>query len=287
MLSLILFFSCIVSTLCKAQTFGSISGTITDSSGAIVVGAKVTILNTMTGISRAVPSNSAGIYSFPTLQPGSYRLTVESSGFETEVRENVTVNALSPVSMSFQMRAGGVQQVIEVTGEAPEIDRETAALGTTLDTREVGDLPINGRDYARFSLLVPGAVARSNYIADLSFDGLHTVHNQFAIDGVDASRVDQPYMANGYERGARLLTGSLDTISEFRVQSSGYQAEYGRAAGSSVNIVTKSGSNKLHGEVYDYLRNDALDSSNFFATQKPEFRYNDFGGNLSGPIRHN
>ncbi len=93
-------------------------------------------------------------------------------------------------------------------------------------------------------------------------------------------------MANGYERGARLLTGSLDTISEFRVETSGYQAEYGRAAGSMINIVTKSGGNQLHGSVYDYLRNDAFDASNFFATRKPEFRFNDFGGNLGGPIRH-
>ena len=273
--------------LLQAQTFGSISGTVTDSSGAIIVGAKVTLQNTANGTSRTVPSNSSGLFSFPTVEPGKYRLSIESPGFRTEVRENLTINALVPISLNFKMQAGTVNQVVEVKGGTPEIDKESSALGTTLDTREVSNLPINGRDYARFSLLVPGAVARSNYIADLSFDGLHTVHNQFSIDGVDASRVDQPYMANGYERGARLLTGSLDTISEFRVQTSGYQAEYGRAAGSSVNIVTKSGGNSLHGEMYDYLRNDALDASNFFATEKPEFRYDDFGANLSGPIRRN
>jgi hypothetical protein len=286
--TLVIVFSClcVISQLCKAQTFGSISGTVTDSTGAVLIGAKVTILSNSTGITRVVESNSAGIYSFPTLQPGTYQLTVEALGFETEVKQGITVNAAVPVSASFQMHAGSIQQVVQVTEETSAIDKETAALGTTMDTREVGNLPINGRDYARFSLLVPGAVARSNYIADLSFDGLHTVHNQFSIDGVDASRVDQPYMANGYERGARLLTGSLDTIAEFRVQSSGYEAEYGRAAGSSVNIITKSGTSKLHGTVYDYLRNDALDASNFFATEKPEFRYNDFGGNINGPILH-
>jgi len=281
---LVIFSACLC---CEAQTFGSVSGVITDSSGAIIVGAEITILNTTTGGTRRVPSNSAGRYSFPTLQPGSYRLTAESAGFETELYESVAINALVPATINFQMRVGGLKEVLEVKGGAGEIDKETAALGTTLDTREIRDLPINGRDYARFSLLVPGAVARSNFIADLSFDGLHSVHNQFSIDGVDASRVDQPYMANGFERGARLLTGSLDTISEFRVQTSGYQAQYGRAAGSSINIVTKSGTNNLHGEVYDYLRNDALDASNFFATVKPEFRYNDFGGNLNAPISQN
>ncbi len=277
---------CIFSPLGRAQTFGSVNGTVTDPSGALIVGANVTALNIANGTSRSVPSNSSGLFSFPTLEPGKYRVTVEAAGFRTEVREDVTVNALVPVSMTFRMQAGTVSQVVEVKGGVQEINKESSELGTTLDTREVGNLPINGRDYARFSLLVPGAVARSNYIADLSFDGLHTVHNQFSIDGVDASRVDQPYMANGYERGARLLTGSLDTIAEFRVQTSGYQAEYGRAAGSSINIVTKSGGNQLHGEVYDYLRNDAVDASNFFATEKPEFRYNDFGANLNGPIRH-
>lgn len=131
-------------------------------------------------------------------------------------------------------------------------------------------------------------MARSNYIADLSFNGLHTVHNQFAIDGIDATRVDQPYMSNGFERGARLLTGSLDTIAEFRVQTSNYRAEYGRAAGSYVNIATKSGTNAYHGDLYDYLRNNFFDARNFFNTKpapQAEYRFNDFGGNIGGPIK--
>src|SRR5579862_10043079 len=196
------------------------------------------------------------------------------------------LSVATTVTLNSMLTVGSVKQAVVVTSKAPIIDKADASTGTVLDNQEVSELPINGRDYARFSLLTPGAIFRSNYIADLTFNGLHSVHNQFSIDGVDASRVDQPYMANGYERGARLLTGSLDTIAEFRVQTSGYQAEYGRAAGSSINIVTKSGGNHLHGEIYDYLRNDALDASNFFATQKPEFRYNDFGGNLDGPILH-
>lgn len=132
----------------RAQTFGSITGTVVDPSGAILVGAKVTVQNNTNGVSRTALTNSAGIYSFQSLQPGVYRITVESSGFETEAQENVTVNAMVPVSLSFRMKTGRVQEVIEVSGVAPEIDKETSALGTTLDTREVGDLPINGRDYA-------------------------------------------------------------------------------------------------------------------------------------------
>ena len=149
------------------------------------------------------------------------------------------------------------------------------------------NLPINGRDFARFAFQAPGAVARSSYIADMSFNGQHSVHNQFAIDGVDATRVDQPYMSSGFERGARLLTGSQETIAEFRVQTSDYQAQYGRAAGSFVNVASKSGTNQIHGTLFDYFRNNFLDSRNFFNAKpdpQAQFRYHDFGANLGGPI---
>jgi len=269
-----------------AQTYGGVSGTIQDSSRAVIQAAKVTAVNVNTGSRTTAIANSEGFYTFPNLPVGIYRISAESAGFTTEVQNDVSVNVATPLRLDFTLTPGNVSQSVEVKSQALAIDTTSAALGNTMDTRQIDNLPINGRDYARFSLLTPGAVARSNYIADLSFDGLHSVHNQFSIDGIDASRVDQPYMANGYERGARLLTGSLETVAEFKVQTSGYQAQYGRAAGSEVNIVTKSGSNKIHGELYDYFRNDALDAQNFFATSKPEFRFNDFGANIAGPIRH-
>jgi Carboxypeptidase regulatory-like domain len=269
-----------------AQTYGGVSGTVHDPSKAVIGSAKVTAVDISTGATSVAIANAEGFYTFPNLPVGIYRITAENAGFNTEVQNQVMVNVASALRLDFTLAPGSVKQTVEVESQALAIDTTTAALGNTMDTRQLSDLPINGRDYGRFSLLTPGAVARSNYIADLSFDGLHSVHNQFSIDGIDASRVDQPYMANGYERGARLLTGSMETVAEFKVQTSAYQAQYGRAAGSEVNIVTKSGSNKIHGEVYDFFRNDALDSSNYFATTKPEFRYNDFGANLAGPVRH-
>lgn len=268
---------------------GSISGTVRDSSTshAVLVGATVTAKNTATGVAQTTSSNSVGRYVFPNLQVGTYDLTVEFSEFKKSVHSHVIVDVASAVLLDVSMTPGEVTQEVEVKAETPLIEKSNATLGGITDGRQLQELPINGRDYARFSLLVPGAVARSSYISDLSFDGMHTVHNQYSIDGVDASRVDQPYMANGYERGARLLTGSMESISEFKVQTSGYQAEYGRAAGSLINIVTKSGTNSYHGEFYDYFRNDALDAKNYFVTDKPEFRYNDFGTNLGGPILRN
>ncbi len=283
-LSLAFFVVCSATHL-SAQAFSGLSGTVTDSSKSVINGAKVTAKNNATGAERDTTSNSSGFYSFPSLEAGVYTVHVESPGFQSQVIPEVTLKAASSAGIDFTLAVGNTAETVDVQASLTELDTTNSAIGETIGEQQIQELPINGRDYARLSLLTPGAVARSRYISDISFDGLHTVHNQYSIDGVDASRVDQPYMANGYERGSRLLTGSLETIQEFRAQTSGYQAEYGRAAGSLVNIVTKSGSNKYHGEVYDFFRNEALDSSNYFArTTKPRFRYNDFGGNFTGPI---
>src|SRR5579862_2184852 len=270
----------------QAQTSGQISGQVLDASRAAIADSVITATNQATGETRKISTDSQGHYTLTNLPIGTYDVVAEHSGFQRQVQKNVVLNVASTVELNIVMSVGAVTQEVVVTAQAPTVDKSGPTTGTTMETQQIADLPINGRDYARFSLLTPGAVLRSNFISDLSFNGLHTVHNQFSIDGIDASRVDQPYMANGFERGARLLTGSLDTIEEFNVQTSDYGAEYGRSAGSYINIATKSGTNNFHGTAYDYFRNDALDASNFFATQKPEFRYNDFGGNLDGPILH-
>src|SRR5215831_2086715 len=269
----------------NAQTAGRITGQVMDSSQAVIPGASVTAQNIANGQQRQATTNSQGRYVIADLPVGAYKLTVEGQGFQTQARGDVRVNVATTVTIDFTLQAGQVNEVVQVTGEASTLEA-TQTSGGVMNNQSLVELPINGRDYARFSLLIPGAVARSNFIADLSFNGLHTVHNQFQIDGVDASRVDQPYMANGFERGARLLTGSLDTIAEFRVQTSNYQAQYGRSAGTNINIVSKSGTNGLHGTLFEFFRNSALDAKNFFApkTFKPPFRFNDLGGNLGGPI---
>ena len=271
----------------QAQTAGEITGQILDPSKAAIPNAAVTATNSANGAVRKAQTDSQGHYALANLPVGTYSITVEHEGFQQLKQTGVMLNVATTVTLNLTLTVGSVSQEVVVTSEATIIDKTDASTGTVLDNREVGELPINGRDYARFSLLTPGAIFRSNFIADLTFDGLHSVHNQFSIDGVDASRVDQPYMANGFERGARLLTGSLDTIEQFNVQTSNYSAEYGRAAGSYINIVTKSGTNDFHGTAYDYFRNNVLDAQNFFATTgpAPELRFNDFGGNIGGPIR--
>src|SRR5580692_2211186 len=271
----------------QAQTAGEITGQVLDPSRASVAEATITATNTATGAVRKTQSDSQGHYALTDLPIGTYNVSAEHEGFQQLTQTGVVLNVATTVQLNLVLTVGAVSQQVVVTSEAPIINKADASTGTVLDNQQVGELPINGRDYARFSLLTPGAIFRSNFIADLTFDGLHSVHNQFSIDGIDASRVDQPYMANGFERGARLLTGSLDTVEQFNVQTSDYSAEYGRAAGSYINIVTKSGTNDFHGTAYDYFRNNILDARNFFATTgpAPEFRFNDFGGNIGGPIR--
>jgi hypothetical protein len=271
----------------QAQTAGEITGQVLDPSEAAISNAALTATNSANGAVRKAQTDSQGHYALTNLPVGTYSITVAHEGFQQLKQTGVILSVATTVTLNLTLTVGSVKQEVVVMSEAPIIDKADASTGTVLDNQEVGELPINGRDYARFSLLTPGAVFRSNYIADLTFDGLHSVYNQFSIDGIDASRVDQSYMANGFERGARLLTGSLDTIEQFNVQTSDYSAEYGRAAGSYINIATKSGTNDFHGTAYDYFRNNVLDARNFFATTgtAPEFRFNDFGGNIGGPIR--
>jgi hypothetical protein len=270
------------------NSYGSISGLVTDQGGGVVPGAKITATNVKNNISSDVVSGSAGQFTFPTLEPGIYTVNVEAPGFGKQEIKGNRVDVASSVTLNFSLTPGSVSQIVEVSATAETLERSTAELGSTLGQQQLTELPTNGRDYGRFSLQTPGAVATSKSIASLAFNGQQVVQNAFTIDGVDATRVDEPYMANGNERGARLLTGSLETLSEFKIQTDGANAQYGRAAAASMNIVTRSGGSQFHGTVYDYFRNDALDARNYFARQglvsKPPFHFNDFGGAISGPL---
>ncbi len=270
-----------------AQTAGNLTGQIFDATQGAIPGATVTAENTGSGQRRQATTDNSGRYTIATLPVGVYRVTAEQKGFQPKVMPSVAVGVAQAVTLDITLATGTLNEVVEVKGQGSILDAGDTT-GSTFQKRSLVELPINGRDYARFSLLTPGAVASSNFIAMLTFNGQQSIQNQFQIDGVDATRVDQPYMANGFERGSRLLTGSLETIEEFRAQTSTYPAEYGRASGTYVNIATKSGGNAMHGSLFEFLRNNALDARNFFnAKPAPQaaFRYNDFGGNLGGPIR--
>jgi outer membrane receptor protein involved in Fe transport len=288
-LSPIVFAALSITAVIAQNTTGRITGEVFDPSRAPVPEVNVIAVNMASGHNFKVLTDGGGLYTFPNLPIGEYRMTAQHPGFSREIFEKITVNVGETVRLNINMSLGQIEQQVEVTAQPPVLETTGATIGGVMQNQQIADLPINGRDYARFSLLTPGAVLRSSEIADLTFNGLQSGSNQFSIDGVDATRVDEAYMSNGSERGARLLTGSLDTISEFKVQSGDYSAEYGRASGAYINIVTKSGTNRFHGTAFEFLRNDAFDARNFFqspGTPAP-IRFNNFGGNAGGPIVRN
>jgi hypothetical protein len=270
-----------------SQTAARLSGLVTDKSGSVVSDATLTVTNTGTGVSRQLHTAMDGRYTFAELQPGNYQITAEHAGFKRRTVENVVLEVSQAIDLNVQLVSGSVDQIVTVSADTEALIDASTDTGTTIPTRAIQDLPINGRDYARFSLLTPGAVASTNILANISFNGQQITANRYTIDGIDSTRVDYPYIANGFERGARLLTGSLETISQFRSLVGVYPVEYGRAAAGYVNIVTKSGTNGLHGTVYDFVRNDLFDARNYFnTTAQPQaaFRFNDFGASLGGRI---
>lgn len=280
----LLFFAAAVAAL--AQSNGRVAGQIQDTKLAGIPGAKVTVEDSERGFRREVMADSAGRYSAPDLPIGRYQVKAEAPGFAVRTVTGVSLTVGAVVTLDVQLEVAGVTERIEVVASISPIDPQQAA-GALVANRPLVELPINGRDFARFSLLTPGAVGRTASLSDLAFNGMHPSHNNFTIDGIDASRGDQPVVTNGFERGGRLLTGSLDSLSEFRIQTSNYRAEYGRAAGTVITVASRAGTNSFHGALFEYFRNSALDARNYFNTTdqlKDPFRYNNFGGNLGGRI---
>jgi hypothetical protein len=275
--------------LTYAQSFGRFVGTVTDPSGAAIALANIVATQPDTGLQRAAQTDTEGRFALPDLPIGTYRMTAEGPGFAIWTGENLKLTVGATVPLAIRLSVAGTATQVDVTAEAAAVEPRQAA-GVLVSGKALVELPINGRDFARFSLLSPGAVARSSGLSDLAFNGLHPAHNNITMDGVDANRGDQATLSDGFGRGARLLTGSLETMAEFRVQSNNYRAEYGRAAGSTITIATRGGTNTLHGGLFEFFRNNVLDARNFFnidTQAKDQFRYNNFGGNLGGPLRKN
>lgn len=270
----------------QGQAQANITGEVTDSSKAAIPGATITLLDVSTGRTWSSVTDAQGHFYIPLLPVGTYRLTAEHVGFQKQVLENLALGVGATVPVNITLQIGQLSQQIEVSAEAPVYETTNATTGSTIGSTQISDLPVNGRDYARLSLLAPGATLRSSSIADLSFNGLELESNTFSIDGIDSTRLDYSFIGNGSERGARLFTGSMSSIGEFAIETGTYGAQFGRSAGAYVNIVSSSGTDKVHGSVWEYDRNTVLDARNYFwpfPSAQP-MHYNDFGGNLGGPI---
>ena len=220
------------------------------------------------------------------LNPAEYDVTVELSGFATVTRGSVKIDVGQAVALNVGMEVANVAVVMDVAPPMPTVNAVTPEISNTIDTRRVNELPLNGRDFTRLTLFAPGVVQTSSLIASISVNATSVSQNNFLLDGIDATRIDDSYPSNGFERGSRLQTASVESIEEIRVLTTNYSAEYGRAAGAVISAVTKSGINAFHGSGYAFFRNDRFDARNFFdGPEKPVFDMKQFGGSLSGPIR--
>jgi len=280
------------STLIAQVDRGNIVGTVSDPSGANVEGAKVVIRNLATDQSVEVTTDSSGAYAANLLRIGTYSVTVERQGFKKAVEPNVEVGVNQVVRVNLRLQVGVATELVEVTGAAPLLQTETSSLGTIETERRISDLPLNGRNFIQLAYLGPGANSgqtgsnvsggvfeneRANEA--LSVNGLRVSNNNFLLNGVDN---------NEFGLGGVVVLPPPDAIQEFRTEENSMSAEFGRG-GAAVNVVLKSGTNRVHGGAYEFIRNDKLDARNYFASPppspKPGFKRNQFGFFLGGPIK--
>jgi hypothetical protein len=273
------------------QPFGSIVGTITDPRAATVSSVTITVTNTKTLISQTVVSSVTGDYSVPYLPNGTYSIKAEHPGFRTLIMTGVVVRAAQTLRADIHLELGEVKEVVEVAGDGLALQTDTAAVGTTIESKSINDLPLNGRTFAQLASLVPGVAPQGsiNIGTDrkrgsigtayaITANGFSDVQNNFIYDGVPAMDLDSYNFA---------FSPSIDAISEFKVQTSTYSSAYGGAPGAHVDVVTKSGTNTFHGTLWEFNRNDALAARNSFSTSKARLNRNQFGANVGGPIRKN
>src|SRR5579862_9852373 len=272
-------------TLFAQQITGTIHGTITDPSGAVVSNVAVTATQVETGLSRTVATDRNGNYLLIELPIGHYRLDVTAKGFEQYRRQGITLDVNESATVPIRLQLGSEKQQIEVNADAALVENTESSLGQTVMQREILDLPLDGRNFSQLGLLQPGVVpltpglleaggpARQNQA--YAVDGQRPESNNFMIDGADnESSVD----------GGFVLKPPLDAIAEFRILSHNANAEFGRNAGSTTNIVTRSGTNSFHGAAWEFLRNDAMDSSDHFTQTVQPLKQNQFGATFGGPV---
>ncbi len=296
-LCVVLLVAALVTLPGNAQTFrGTILGTATDSTGAAVVAAKVTVRNVATGLVRQTDTSGDGSYSMPELPIGTYTVTVEKAGFQTAVVTGVRVDVAAERRVDVTLRPGAVAQRVEVSGEQlPQVETTTNVLGGVMESNLLTNLPANGRDYTKLIFMVPGIAGSPDQITDspgsfgvFSMNGARGRANNFLLDGTDINDGyrNDPAINEAGVFGTPATILPVEAVAELRVLSN-YEPEYGRNAGAVVNIVTKSGTNAFHGGALEYFRNNALDARNFFNfepdPQNP-FHNNQFGGSLGGPV---
>jgi hypothetical protein len=289
-------------TLCSPfalaqQETATITGEVRDANGGAVPKATITVTNVGTNINVRSETNEQGSYTVPNLRPGNYTVTVEKQGFSRTIRSGLTLQVNQVARVDIAMKISGVEETVEISGGAPLLESETSSRGAVIDQKKIVDLPLNGRDYNQLALLSPGVLSGTPRMASIGFKGAINVNgnrlfmNVFLLDGVDNISYSNSFRGDNVQ----VVQPSIEALQEFKIQTNAYSAEFGRSAGAVVNATIKSGTNNFHGSVYEFLRNDALDASNFFANLtasqtglgKPPRKRNQFGGAIGGPIVKN
>src|SRR5690242_3072930 len=292
--SLFLFFPLTIPQTLRAQEVGAtLSGSVIDPNGLGIPAAGIAVMNQATGITVKVVSGDNGEYIVPSLAPGTYRLTVEKAGFRTAVLTDVTLVVFQRARLDIHMDVGEVTSRIEVQASAALVDSTTATVAGIVENRKIVDLPLNLRRFGQLAMLFPGTVQDNGGFASsalgspfseatYSANGMRTSSNNYLIDGIDMK---------SYTFGGFSLSPSVDSIQEFKVQTTVFSAAFGRMAGSTINLVTKSGTNELHGSLFEFARNNKLDANNFFNNKNgvanPQYQRHQYGGAAGGPIVKN
>jgi len=269
------------------STSGRVVGRVADPTGALLAGVKITLTNQATAVSRSGETNASGDFNFVEVQAGTYTVSFEMSGFKKNVQKDVIVDINAVVTLNSTLQLGQTQEVVEVTSQAPQVDTTSTQLGAVINDRSVNELPLNTRDTYQFLQLQPGVQAQlgngngslffgSQDAGAVSVNGGRTRANNFSVNGGDA---------NDQFVNLPTVQPTPDSVAEFRVITNTFDAEYGRNSGSVVNVITKSGTNAFHGDIYEYFRNTVLDAQGYYNTTRPQWNQNQYGGTLGGPIK--
>lgn len=268
---------------------GAIVGSVTDNTGAVLPGARVTVTEQNTGIKTSVTSGVNGEFAISPLKLGLYRVSVEKEGFKTSTRSDIDVTIQSRLEVNFKLEVGAITQNVEVESTSPILETQTSSIQQLVEARAINDLPLNGRNPSFLAQLSPGVTFAQNDARNLQSSGSFTANgagrtqNNYLLDGMDNNAA----VGDLVNQGQYVVMPPPDALREFTVQTSNYSAEFGHSAGAVLNVTTKSGTNAFHGDLWEYLRNDVFDAKDYFvlSTQrKPEFRLNQYGGTLGGPV---
>src|SRR6185437_15982044 len=277
---------------------GSIQGTLTDPSGAVVPGASLTATNAATGIAFTTSSDANGLYTFLVVPAGTYTIVARKNGFAEVTQTGVVVTVGARLTLNISMPLASQQSTVTVSGHAPIVETSRSAVTATVNERAIGDLPTNGRNFINFVLLTPG-VTLDTRGGDISFAGQRGTLNSLIVDGADNNNTFFGQTLGRTGSGRAPYQFSQDAVQEFQVNTNGYSAELGRAGGAVINVVTKSGSNAFHGTAFEFFRDRGLNANDpIYSLQrafaqnagkplplKPAYHFNQFGGNLGGPIK--